>query len=157
MLRPYNEDVRIVLQKVSSAAVSVDESVIGSIGEGYLLFLGVMEGDTDEQAQQLAEKIIKLRLFDGEDGKINDKSILDIGGGILVISQFTLAGKTEKGSRPDYTAAMEPAEAKRLYERFIDILSELGVQTVASGSFGAHMDVELVNDGPVTLILEKAS
>jgi D-aminoacyl-tRNA deacylase len=153
----YGVAMRVVLQKVSSASVSVDGSVIGSIGEGYLLFLGVIDGDTEEQARWLAEKIVKLRLFDGEDAKINDKSILDVDGGILVISQFTLAGRTEKGNRPDYTQAMKPQEAEVLYNRFIDLLKENGVQAVASGSFGAHMEVELINDGPVTLVLEKAS
>ncbi len=147
--------MRIVLQRVLSASVSVDESVIGSIGKGYLLFVGVMEGDIDEQARSLAQKIVQLRLFEGENGKINDKNILDIGGGILVVSQFTLAGRTEKGNRPDYTQAMKPAEAERLYDLFIDVLKENAVQTIASGSFGAHMEVELINDGPVTLVLEK--
>ncbi len=151
----YTPTMRIVLQKVRSASVSVEESIIGAIGVGYVLFLGVMEGDTEEQARWLADKISNIRLFEGDDGKINDKSILDGGGSILVVSQFTLAGRTEKGNRPDYTQAMRPAEAEVLYNRFIDLLKENGVQTVASGSFGAHMDVELLNDGPVTLILER--
>lgn len=147
--------MRIVLQKVVSASVSVDDSVIGSVGPGYVLLLGVMKGDTQTQARELAEKVTKLRLFEGEDGKINDRSILDVDGAILVVSQFTLAGRTEKGNRPDYTQAMEPQKANELYERFIGMLKELGVQTVASGSFGAYMQVELVNDGPVTLLLER--
>ena len=95
--------MRIVLQKVLSASVSVDESVIGSVGAGYLLLFGVLQGDTDDQVRQLAEKIVRLRLFEGENGKINDRTILEADGGILVVSQFTLAGRTEKGNRPDYT------------------------------------------------------
>ncbi len=149
--------MRVVLQKVISASVSVDESVIASIGAGYVLFLGVIEGDTEEQVRWLTDKIVKLRLFDGADQKINDTNILDVGGSILVVSQFTLAGRMEKGNRPDYTQAMKPKEAEHLYHRCIDLLKEQGVQTVASGSFGAHMEVELINDGPVTLVLEKAA
>ena len=145
----------MVLEKVAEAAVSVDGETVGSIGEGYLLLFGVLRGDTAAQAQLLAEKIVKLRLFDGENGKINDRSVLDAGGGILVVSQFTLAGNTEKGNRPDYTAAAPPDEARMLYEYFIGKLRELGVARVEAGEFGAHMDVSLRNDGPVTLILEK--
>jgi D-aminoacyl-tRNA deacylase len=147
--------MRIVLQRVTSASVSVDKETVGSINRGFMLLLGVMEGDTEEQAMWLAEKITKLRLFDGEDGKINDRSILDIGGEILVISQFTLAGRTEKGNRPDYTKAAKPEAAEPLYEKFIDILRSLGIKNVAGGRFGAHMAVNLTNDGPVTLVLEK--
>lgn len=155
--------MRIVLQKVSSASVSVDGKMIGAIEAGYVLFVGVLKGDTAEQADRLAEKIVKLRLFDGEIGaaeeltptrKINDRSLLDVHGGALVISQFTLAGETKKGNRPDYTAAESPAEANELYERFIETLRRAGVEKVETGSFGAHMDVSLVNDGPVTLLLD---
>lgn len=147
--------MRILLQKVTQASVSVDSEVIGEIGQGYLLFLGVLQGDSSAQAQLLAEKIVKLRLFDGEGGKINDKSILEIDGDILVVSQFTLAGRTEKGNRPDYTQAAPPDTAQKLYEYFIQKLTELGVSTVETGRFGAYMDVELRNDGPVTLVLER--
>lgn len=147
--------MRIILQKVTDASVSVDEETVGSIGSGYLLFLGILQGDTSAQAELLAEKIVKLRLFDGADGKINDRSILDVKGEILVVSQFTLAGRTEKGNRPDYTQAASPDDAEKLYEYFIRKLKELGVETVASGAFGAYMDVALRNDGPVTLILER--
>ncbi len=147
--------MRLLLQKVTSASVSVDSSVVGEIGQGYLLFLGVMSGDSEEQADKLAEKAVNLRLFDGEDGKINDRSLLDIDGQILVVSQFTLAGDLKKGNRPDYTAAADPKSATKLYEYFIEKLRSLGVTKVEAGEFGAYMKVSLENDGPVTLWLEK--
>jgi len=147
--------MRLVLQRVKESSVSVDGSVIGSIGNGYLILLCIMKGDTSLQAQWLAEKIVKLRLFDAPDGKVNDKSVLDNGGGILVVSQFTLAGDIAKGNRPDYTAAAGPEEAKVLYEYFMKKLKELGVKKVEGGEFGAMMTVAIVNDGPVTLVLEK--
>ncbi|MDD5623419.1 MAG: D-aminoacyl-tRNA deacylase [Candidatus Peribacteraceae bacterium] len=147
--------MRLVLQRVSSASVAVDGRNVGAIGRGYLILLCVLKGDTSLQAQWLAEKVTKLRLFDAPDGKVNDRSVLDIGGGILVVSQFTLAGDTAKGNRPDYTAAADPGEAKILYEYFLKKLKELGVTKVAGGEFGAMMEVQLVNDGPVTLVLEK--
>jgi len=147
--------MRLVLQRVKESSVSVDGSVIGSIGAGYLILLCVMKGDTSLQAQWLAEKVAKLRLFDAPDGKVNDRSLLDIGGAILVVSQFTLAGDIAKGNRPDYTAAAGPEEAKILYEYFMKKLKELGVARVEGGKFGAEMSVRIVNDGPVTLVLEK--
>ena len=147
--------MKVVLQRVSQASVTVADEMVGQIGKGYLLLFGVVDGDTSAQAQLLAEKIVKLRLFDGEGSKINDQSILDIDGDILVVSQFTLAGRFEKGNRPDYTQAASPDEAEKLYEYFIGKLTELGVSTVQHGQFGAMMDVSLSNDGPVTLILEK--
>lgn len=147
--------MRLVLQRVSSASVSIDGQTVGAIGRGYVLLFCVMHGDTSLQAQLLAEKIVKLRLFDSADGKINDRSLLDIGGEVLVVSQFTLAGDTKKGNRPDYTAAAGPDDAKILYEYFLQKLRELGVAQVAGGEFGALMSVQLINDGPVTLILEK--
>lgn len=151
----YIPAMRALLQKVTSASVSVEGRAVGSIGQGYLLFLGVMKGDTEGQGQWLAEKISKLRLFDGEDGKINDRSIIDAGGSALVISQFTLAGTADKGNRPDYTGAEAPDRAKMLYERFVVALREAGIAQVETGEFGAHMHVSLINDGPVTLILER--
>ena len=147
--------MRILLQRVLRASVSVDAAVVGSIGPGYLLLVGVLKDDTEEQARWLASKVAKLRLFDGENAKVNDRSLLDIGGEALVISQFTLAGNIEKGNRPDYTAAESPQRAEALYECFQDFLRTEGVTRVAAGTFGAHMQVELVNDGPVTLLLEK--
>lgn len=147
--------MKIVLQKVTEASVIADGDDVGAIKNGYVLLFGVVQGDTAAQAELLAEKIVKLRLFDGENGKINDRSILDIDGDILVVSQFTLAGRTEKGNRPDYTQAADPDSAKQLYEYFVAKLQQLGVQNVQTGRFGAYMDVELRNDGPVTLILER--
>jgi D-tyrosyl-tRNA(Tyr) deacylase len=147
--------MKVILQKVTEASVSVSDEVIGQIGAGYLLFIGVISGDTSAHAALLAEKIVKTRLFDGENGKMNDRSILDIGGEILVVSQFTLAGTLQKGNRPDYSSAAAPDDAKVLYEYFIKKLKELGVVIVQSGEFGAYMDVSLKNDGPVTLILDR--
>lgn len=146
--------MKVILQRTSKASVSVGGRIIGSIGKGYVLLVGIMEGDAEEQAKELSEKIAKLRLFDGENGKINDRSITDIRGEILVISQFTLAGKMEKGNRPDYTAAAHPDTAKPLYARFIELLRGHGIP-VEHGEFGAYMQVELVNEGPVTLVLER--
>ncbi len=146
--------MKLILQRVSEASVSVDSEVVSSITRGYLLFLGILQGDTAAQAELLAQKVLKLRLFDNPNGKINDLSIQDISGAILVVSQFTLVGRTEKGSRPDYTQAADPDSAKKLYNYFIQKLESAGVH-VESGSFGAHMDVSLINDGPVTLLLEK--
>ncbi|MBU2213082.1 D-tyrosyl-tRNA(Tyr) deacylase [Patescibacteria group bacterium] len=147
--------MRLLLQKVTKAKVSVDNSVIGETGQGYLLFLGVMEGDCEEQAQKLADKVVNVRLFQGEDGKINDRSLLDVGGEALVVSQFTLAGRLEKGNRPDYTKAADPKEAEKLYEYFIDQLKNRGVKKVEGGEFGAYMKVDLTNDGPVTILIER--
>lgn len=146
--------MRVVLQKVASASVSVDGLVIGAIQQGYLLFVGVLKGDTEVQVDALVRKIVALRLFDGIDGKINDRSILDVSGSVLVVSQFTLAGRTEKGNRPDYTNAETPERASTLYTLFIRALQSYGVTQVEHGQFGAHMQVSLTNDGPVTLCLE---
>ncbi len=147
--------MRILLQKVSKASVSVDGNEIGAIGKGYLLFVGVMQNDTEGQAEWLAEKIAGLRLFDGPEGKINDHSLLDVGGAVLIVSQFTLAGDVSKGNRPDYTGAAQREEARRLYEYCIDCMRKAGVAAVETGQFGAMMEVSLINDGPVTLVLER--
>ncbi|MCF7844590.1 MAG: D-tyrosyl-tRNA(Tyr) deacylase [Kiritimatiellales bacterium] len=147
--------MRIILQKVTQAKVLVDEKIIGQIDAGYLLLLCVIGGDTREQADKLADKVVNVRLFDGEDGKINDQSLLGIGGEALVVSQFTLAGRLEKGNRPDYTQSADPKIAKELYEYFIEQLKIRGVKKVESGEFGAYMNVDLTNDGPVTLMLER--
>ena len=149
--------MRILLQKVSRASVSVEDEVLGSIGKGYVLLVGIMDGDIPKETEDMVKKIAKLRLFEGPDGKINDLNILEVGGEVLVVSQFTLAGKTEKGNRPDYTAAAKPDSAIPLYERFVSGLLEVGIRNVQTGRFGAHMDGELVNDGPGTLMLESAS
>lgn len=147
--------MKVILQRVTQASVSVSDEVVGSIGHGYMLLIGIISGDTSAQAALLAEKISKIRLFDSESGKMNDQSIVDTKGEILVVSQFTLAGSLEKGNRPDYSAAEAPDDARVLYEYFVRKLLEYGVQKVETGEFGAHMDVSLINDGPVTLILER--
>lgn len=149
--------MRIVLQRIGRGHVIVDGEVVGRVERGYLLLVGVMHGDTAENARWLAEKIVKLRLFDGDNGTVNDRTILEVGGGILVVSQFTLAGDVRKGNRPDYTAAAAPREAEELYERFVSDLRGLGVARVDTGRFGAHMAVDIANDGPVTLILERSA
>jgi D-tyrosyl-tRNA(Tyr) deacylase len=146
--------MRLLLQRVTQAAVAVDGAVIGQIGKGYVLLLCVMKGDAEAQADWLAEKVAGLRLFDGEDGKINDRSLLDVSGGALVVSQFTLSADVRKGRRPDYTAAADPTEAERLYTYFIQRLKNLGIQRVETGHFAAYMQVALTNDGPVTIPLE---
>ncbi|HLD71300.1 MAG TPA: D-aminoacyl-tRNA deacylase [Candidatus Peribacteraceae bacterium] len=146
--------MRGLLQKVTEAAVRVSGEEIGRIGPGLLVFLGVLKGDTEEDAKWLAEKIGKLRLWDGSDGTINQRNVSEINGSLLVISQFTLAGDVSKGNRPDYTAAMEPAGAEKLYNLFIQHCHALGVP-VAEGRFGASMEITLTNDGPVTLLVER--
>ena len=147
--------MKVLLQKVQRAQVTVGKATVSSIGRGYLLFLGVLEGDTEEQALWLARKVANLRLFPGEDGTVNEQSILDVRGAVLVVSQFTLAGRTERGNRPDYTRAADPRSAERHYERFLAALKEEGLCEVQAGIFGAMMSVKLVNDGPVTLLLER--
>lgn len=149
--------MRVLLQKVSTASVRIDTETVGQIGEGYMILLGVLQGDTESQADALVQKICQLRLFPGEDGRMNDRSLLDIGGSLLIVSQFTLAGRMDKGNRPDYTMAEAPARAQELYDYFIEQCRAQGVQHVETGVFGANMDVSLVNTGPVTLLLERQS
>jgi len=144
--------VRAVLQRVSRASVTVDGRVTGQVGRGVLVLLGVGPDDGPEQVSWLARKIAGLRIFEDDAGKMN-LGLTDLGGGALVVSQFTLFGDTRKGRRPSFTRAAPPSVAEPLYERFCDALADQGVP-VQRGVFGAHMDVELVNDGPVTLILE---
>ena len=144
--------MRSVVQRVSRAAVRVDGEVVGEIGAGLLVLLGVAAGDSDADADALAGKVARLRIFENEDGRF-DRSLLDTGGAALVVSQFTLIADTAKGNRPSFTGAAPPEEAERLYERFCGALAELGVP-VAQGVFGARMAVELVNDGPVTIVLD---
>ncbi len=147
--------MKIVLQKVSAASVSVEGETIGSINTGYLLLVGAEAGDTEKEATWLAQKIVGLRLFPGDDGKMNDQTIIQAGGGILVVSQFTLLGSLKGGNRPDYTAAAAPGVAAPLIDCFVSSLREAGVALVECGRFGAHMAVTLTNDGPVTLLLER--
>jgi D-aminoacyl-tRNA deacylase len=143
--------VRAVLQWVSRAAVRVDGRVVGEVGPGLLVLLGVAAGDDDAVADRLAGKVARLRIFE-RDGRF-DASLLDTGGGALVVSQFTLLADTRKGNRPSFSAAAPPGDAEPLYERFCAALRTLGVP-VETGAFGARMEVELVNDGPVTIVLE---
>ncbi len=147
--------MRIVLQRTLEASVSVEGEVIGTIRFGYLLLVGIEKGDTDQEARWLAEKIVHLRLFPNEHGKINDRTILQAGGEMLVVSQFTLLGSLKGGNRPDYTAAAAPDDAAALINFFAEQLGKAGVAIVERGRFGAHMTVRLVNDGPVTLLLER--
>jgi len=149
--------LRAVLQRVSSASVSVDGEVISSISSGLLVLLGVGEDDSEADVQYLADKTANLRIFADEAGKMN-LSVSDIGGEILVVSQFTLYGDCRKGRRPSFTAAARPQKAEALYENYVSTLSNMGLK-VETGVFQAHMDVELVNDGPVTILLnsEKTS
>ncbi len=144
--------MRILLQRVTRASVTVSREIAGEIGPGVLAFVCAMRGDTDSDVDRLASKISKLRIFRDEVGKMN-RSIRETGGGVLVVSQFTLAADTSRGNRPGFTDAASPAEAERLYERFADALSSEGVST-ERGRFGAEMEVALINDGPVTIWLE---
>jgi D-aminoacyl-tRNA deacylase len=144
--------MKAVIQRVKEAAVRVEGRVVGEIGPGVLVLLGVENGDTTRQADWMADKIVNLRIFEDQDGKMN-LSVIDAKGAMLAVSQFTLAGNCEKGRRPSFDTAAAPEEANRLYEYFMGKVWELGVP-VQSGIFQADMQVSLVNDGPVTFILE---
>lgn len=145
--------MRAVVQRVTSSKVSVDGKTVGEIGKGLNVLLGVVEGDTDEQAALLAGKIARLRVFEDENGKMN-LSVNDVGGEILAISQFTLCADCKKGNRPSFTLSAAPDEANRLYELFCSELSANGVRNVEKGIFGADMAVDIANDGPVTIMLD---
>lgn len=144
--------MRAVVQRVSRARVKVEEKIIGKIDRGILLLLGVEESDEEKELEYMCDKIPNLRIFEDEEGKMN-KSLLDVGGSLLVISQFTLLGDARKGRRPSFTQAARPEKAIPMYERFIDSMKEKNITTEA-GEFGAHMEVELINDGPVTILLD---
>ncbi|QGX98863.1 D-tyrosyl-tRNA(Tyr) deacylase [Roseovarius faecimaris] len=144
--------MRALIQRVSEASVTVDGTVIGQIGPGLMILVCAMQGDTEAQADQLAAKISKLRIFKDDAGKMN-RSLLDTGGAALVVSQFTLAADTSRGNRPGFSTAAVPDEGNRLYEYFAAQLGALGV-SVATGRFGADMQVALINDGPVTIWME---
>lgn len=144
--------MRAVLQRVSQASVTVEGAVVGQIGPGWLVLLGVAKGDTEADAERLADKVVGLRAFADPDGKMN-LDVRQVGGAILVVSQFTLLGDCRKGRRPGFDAAAEPVEALRLYEFAADRMASLGVP-VERGVFQAHMNVSLVNDGPVTFLLD---
>jgi D-tyrosyl-tRNA(Tyr) deacylase len=144
--------MRIILQRVKSGRVLVAGHSVAESGMGLVILLGIGPGDGEEQARFLADKIAHLRIFDDEQGKMN-RSLLDVGGHAIVVSQFTLYADTRKGRRPSFTAAALPEVARPLVENFAQLLRELGVPT-QTGEFGAHMQVEIVNDGPVTIWLE---
>lgn len=144
--------MRAVLQRVARASVTVDGAVVGAIGVGWLVLLGVADGDEDADADRLADKVAGLRAFDDDDGKMN-RSALDVAGAVLVVSQFTLLGDCRAGRRPSFVAAASPDVAERLYLRFADQVRARGLD-VATGTFRADMKVELLNDGPVTLLLD---
>lgn len=145
--------MKAVIQRVKNARVDVDEKTVGEISEGYLILVGVMDGDTEEDAEILAKKTANLRIFTDEDDKMN-KSILDIDGEVLAVSQFTLCADVRKGNRPSFINSAAPDEAKRLYEYYCSKLLENGVRKVEKGVFGAHMEVSLLNNGPVTILYD---
>ena len=143
--------MKVIVQRVLRAAVSVDGAVTGSCSRGFLLLVGVGKGDGEEDASVLARKIASLRVFSDEDGKMN-LSVTDVGGSVLAISNFTLYGSARRGNRPDFTAAAQPDEAERLYDRFCELLGES--VPVEKGVFGADMKIDVLADGPVTLCLD---
>lgn len=145
--------MRVVLQRVSRAAVRIDGQTVGAIGRGFVVLAGFAPGDAEPGLAWMADKIAGLRVFADAEAKMN-LPLADVGGGVLVISQFTLYGDVSKGRRPSFVDAAPPAEAEALYDRFVALLRERGLP-VETGRFGAMMDVELVNDGPVTLVIEK--
>ena len=144
--------MRAVVQKVSSSKVTVDEEVIGQINHGLLVLLGVTHDDTSKDVDYMVDKVTNLRIFEDEDEKMN-LSLKDVGGEILAVSQFTLYGDARRGRRPSFSDAARPDVANPLYEEFVEKLRAQGI-TVGTGEFGAHMMVELTNDGPVTILLE---
>lgn len=146
--------MKIILQRVKEASCTVNNTCISKIGNGYLLLVGFKKGDTEEQAIHLAKKVAKLRIYEDEFGKLNHDILSQDEGQVLSISQFTVYGSTKKGNRPSFTEAMEPNEAETLYHIFNQELREYGL-LVEEGKFQHHMDIALINDGPVTLILEK--
>ncbi|MDM8087956.1 D-aminoacyl-tRNA deacylase [Parasutterella secunda] len=141
-----------LLQRVKNASVTVNEQVIGAVKQGLLVLVCAEKGDSVEQCEKLAKKVLAYRIFEDENGKMN-KSVSDIGGEILIVSQFTLAADTAKGLRPSFTPAADPETGKRLYEHFIEKIKESGLKT-ETGQFGANMKVALINDGPVTIWLK---
>jgi D-tyrosyl-tRNA(Tyr) deacylase len=146
--------MRALIQRVTEASVTVDNEVCGEIGPGLLVLVCAMQGDDEAAAEQLAAKIAKLRIFKDEAGRMN-RSVLDTGGSVLVVSQFTLAADTRSGNRPGFSQAAPPVEGERLYLHFAEAVRQQGL-TVATGRFGADMKVALVNDGPVTIWLDTA-
>ncbi len=146
--------MKVLLQRVSRASVSVNGNIVGEIGHGLLLLIGIGTADSDEQLEWMAGKIVNLRVFADEQGRMN-RSLLEAAGNILAISQFTLYADTSRGNRPGYTQAAPPEQAAPLYDRFCSLLEVKLGKPVARGVFGAHMDVALINSGPVTIMLER--
>jgi D-aminoacyl-tRNA deacylase len=146
--------LRVVLQRVKSASVAVEDEIISEVGPGLLLFVGVAVSDGEAEADWLAEKLAGLRIFNDEEGKMN-LSVRDVGGEVLAVSQFTLLADTKKGKRPSFVGAAPPEEAEPLFDYLCERLRAAGVVSVKTGSFGAMMSVALVNDGPVTIVLER--
>ncbi len=145
--------MRAVVQRSLSASVTIDGEVVGRIERGLVVLLGVETGDTEADAQALADKIIGLRIFDDPDGKMN-LALQDVGGGMLIISQFTLLGDARKGKRPSFIRAAPPEVGQSLYNYFVELVKGRGVAHVATGRFGADMEVSLINQGPVTILLD---
>lgn len=143
-----------VIQRVLESSVKINNEVVGSINQGLLVFFCVENGDTDDKLSYMVEKILNLRIFEDENGKMS-RSLQDISGDMLIISQFTLSGNTQKGRRPDFTGAAKPEIAKPMYEKFISEVEKVINGKVAQGQFGADMKVSLTNDGPVTLIIKR--
>lgn len=144
--------MRACVQRVSRARVIVDEKIVGEIGAGLLVLLGVELSDSEQHADYLAKKICELRIFEDDEGKMN-RSLIDCGGQMLVVSQFTLLGDCRKGRRPSFVQAAAPEIGNQLYEHFVECVRSIGIPT-STGQFRAHMQVELVNDGPVTMLLD---
>lgn len=145
--------MKALLQRVTEGSVTIGGEVVGSIGKGLVILFGAGQGDTEKDAQYLAEKCVNLRIFHDDEGKMN-RSLLDVDGEVLIISQFTLYGDCRKGRRPGFSDAALPAEAERLYELFKELVKKQNVKKVACGRFGADMMVKIFNDGPVTFMLE---
>lgn len=147
--------MRVLIQRVTAGRVEVDGETVGEVGRGYVLLVGIGAGDDEAVVTKMAEKVVKLRLFNNDAGKF-DRSLLDVGGGALVVSQFTLYGDARKGRRPSFIDAAPPEEASPLCDLFAEQLQTLGVSPVATGRFGADMRVDIHNDGPVTLWLDSS-
>ena len=145
--------MQCVIQRVSEASVTVEGDVVGQIGHGLLALVGIGDGDCEDQLRWMADKVVKLRIFPDDEGRF-DRSLLDAGGALLSVSQFTLLGDVRRGTRPSFTKAAHPDVALPAWERFNELVRDLGVD-VAVGTFGASMQVALVNDGPVTILLER--
>ncbi len=145
--------MRVVVQRVTQASVSVDSEIIGEISKGLMVLVGIENADTAEDSEWLSKKVCNLRIFDDEEGVMN-KSLMDVNGDILAISQFTLHAKTKKGNRPSYISAAKPDISVPLYENFVECLEKESGKKVETGKFGAEMQVSLINDGPVTIVMD---